>query len=68
MGLVFYICVKSFLTLVHVRLPALLIKRLLAQPMFGSYSTAWLLIKLGVARGRDVKGLISACRYVSERE
>ena len=68
MGLVFYIWVKSFLTLVHVRLPALLIKRLLAQPMFGSYSTAWLLIKLGVARGRDVKGLISACRYVSERE
>lgn len=66
MGLVFYMWVKSFQTLVHVRLPALLIKRLLAQ--FGSYSTAGLLIKWGDARGSDVMGPISACKYVSKRE
>lgn len=53
---------KSFQTFVHVRLPALLIKRLLTQPVFGSYSAAGLLIKWGNARGRDVMGWISASK------
>lgn len=53
---------KSFQTFVHVRLPALLIKRLLTQPVFGSYSAAGLLIKWGNARGKDVMGWISASK------
>lgn len=50
------------------QVPAFLIKRVLAQPAFGSYSTAGLLIKWGHARSRDVMGPISACKCVSETE
>lgn len=42
--------------------PALLIKRLVALLMFGSYDSVGLLIKLGGARSRDIMFPISACR------
>lgn len=55
--------VKSFQTLVHVRLPALLMKRILPLLMLGSYNSVGLLIKWGGARSRDIMFPISACKW-----
>lgn len=55
--------VKSFQTLVHVRLPALLMKRILPLLMLGSYNSVGLLIKWGSARSRDIMFPISACKW-----